>query len=81
MNDYNLVNTQKEQALELLQQYYGYQSFRSIQYDVIEANLRNDDVLVLMPTGGGKSICFQLPALMRDGVCLLVSPLIALMKD
>jgi ATP-dependent DNA helicase RecQ len=81
MNDYNLVNTQKEQALELLQQYYGYQSFRSIQYDVIEANLRNDDVLVLMPTGGGKSICFQLPALMRDGVCLVVSPLIALMKD
>jgi ATP-dependent DNA helicase RecQ len=81
MNDYNLVNTQKEQALELLQQYYGYQSFRSIQYDVIEANLRNDDVLVLTPTGGGKSICFQIPALMRDGVCLVVSPLIALMKD
>lgn len=81
MNDYNLVNTQKEQALELLQQYYGYQSFRSIQFDVIEANLRNDDVLVLMPTGGGKSICFQIPALMRDGVCLVVSPLIALMKD
>jgi ATP-dependent DNA helicase RecQ len=81
MNDYNLVNTQKEQALDLLQQYYGYQSFRSIQYDVIEANLHNDDVLVLMPTGGGKSICFQIPALMRDGVCLVVSPLIALMKD
>jgi len=81
MNDYNLVNTHKERALELLQQYYGYQSFRSIQYDVIEANLRNDDVLVLMPTGGGKSICFQIPALMREGVCLVVSPLIALMKD
>jgi ATP-dependent DNA helicase RecQ len=81
MNDNNLVNTQKEQALELLQQYYGYQSFRSIQYDVIEANLKNEDVLVLMPTGGGKSICFQIPALMRDGVCLVVSPLIALMKD
>jgi ATP-dependent DNA helicase RecQ len=81
MNDYNLVNTQKEQAVDLLQQYYGYPSFRSIQYDVIEANLRNEDVLVLMPTGGGKSICFQIPALMRDGVCLVVSPLIALMKD
>jgi ATP-dependent DNA helicase RecQ len=81
MNDYNLINTQKEQALALLQQYYGYQSFRSIQYDVIEANVRNEDVLVLMPTGGGKSICFQIPALMRDGLCLVVSPLIALMKD
>jgi len=71
----------KEKALALLHQYYGYQSFRSIQYAVIEANLRNDDVLVLMPTGGGKSICFQIPALMREGVCLVVSPLIALMKD
>ena len=81
MNDYNLDISNKDKALALLQQYYGYSSFRSIQYDVIEANLRNEDVLVLMPTGGGKSICFQLPALMREGVCLVVSPLIALMKD
>ena len=81
MNDYNLVNKNSTEALALLQQYYGYQSFRSIQYDVIDATLKNNDVLVLMPTGGGKSICFQIPALMRDGVCLVVSPLIALMKD
>ena len=71
----------KEKALDLLSKYYGYQSFRGIQYEVIEANMRNEDVLVLMPTGGGKSVCFQLPALMREGVCLVVSPLIALMKD
>ncbi|MFN4931247.1 MAG: DNA helicase RecQ [Bacteroidota bacterium] len=71
----------KEKALELLSKYYGYQSFRGIQYEVIEANMRNEDVLVLMPTGGGKSVCFQLPALMREGVCIVVSPLIALMKD
>lgn len=81
MNDYNLINTTKAQALAMLQQYYGYQSFRSIQYEVIEASLRNEDVLVLMPTGGGKSVCFQVPALMREGVSLVVSPLIALMKD
>jgi ATP-dependent DNA helicase RecQ len=66
---------------KLLQQYWGYNSFRPLQQDIIEAVLQGKDVLALLPTGGGKSICFQIPALAQDGICLVVSPLIALMKD
>ncbi len=67
--------------LEALQQFWGYDAFRPLQEDIIQSALDGQDTLALLPTGGGKSICFQVPALCRDGICLVVSPLIALMKD
>ncbi|MGQ1785653.1 DNA helicase RecQ [Saccharicrinis sp. GN24d3] len=70
-----------EQAKEILKSVFGYGSFRPMQQKVIEAALNKKDCLVLMPTGGGKSICFQIPALTLPGVTIVVSPLIALMKD
>jgi ATP-dependent DNA helicase RecQ len=68
-------------AREALQQYFGFTDFREGQAEVIESVLAGRDTVVVMPTGGGKSLCYQLPALMLDGVTLVVSPLIALMKD
>ena len=65
----------------ILEKYWGYQSFRPLQEDIINAVLDGKDTLALLPTGGGKSICFQVPAMCREGICLVVSPLIALMKD
>lgn len=70
-----------EKALEVLKTYWGYSSFRPLQSEIIENIIDNKDVLALMPTGGGKSITFQVPGLMKEGVCLVVSPLIALIKD
>ncbi|HEU4740133.1 MAG TPA: DNA helicase RecQ [Meiothermus sp.] len=68
-------------ALEVLQNVFGYSEFRGQQAAIIEQVLKGGDALVLMPTGGGKSVCYQIPAILRDGVGIVVSPLIALMKD
>lgn len=66
---------------EILKQYWGHPNFREMQADIVDAVLTGHDTLALLPTGGGKSVCFQVPALCMDGICLVVSPLIALMKD
>ena len=66
---------------DILKEYWGYDSFRPKQEDIVNAALDGRDVLAILPTGGGKSVCFQVPALMRDGIAIVVTPLIALMKD
>ena len=66
---------------EILKQYWGYTQFRPQQEEVIEAVLEGKDVLTLLPTGAGKSLCFQVPTLYQNGICVIISPLIALMQD
>lgn len=68
-----------QRALHLLQTVFGYPAFRGQQADIVDHVSHGGDALVLMPTGGGKSLCYQIPALLRDGVGVVVSPLIALM--
>ena len=67
--------------MDVLKEYWGYDSFRPMQEDIVGAAVAGKDVLAILPTGGGKSVCFQVPALMKPGIALVVTPLIALMKD
>jgi ATP-dependent DNA helicase RecQ len=67
--------------LEILEHYFGHSSFRPLQEDVVDAILNGQDVLMILPTGGGKSLCYQLPTLLMDGITVVVSPLLALMHD
>ncbi|MCJ7759394.1 MAG: RecQ family ATP-dependent DNA helicase, partial [Gillisia sp.] len=70
-----------QQAKHILQKYWGHESFKSLQEEIINGAYNNKDVVGLLPTGGGKSLCFQIPALLKDGICIIVSPLVALIED
>lgn len=74
-----MSDTEKIQAA--LKRHFGFESFKGNQLEIIQSLLDGHDVFVLMPTGGGKSLCYQLPALMSEGTAIVVSPLIALMKN
>ena len=70
-----------QHPIQILERYWKFTSFKPLQEDIINAVLENEDTFALLPTGGGKSMCFQIPALAKEGICIVVSPLIALMKN
>lgn len=70
-----------QEAVAILRKYWKHDKFRSLQNEIINSVLSGQDTFALMPTGGGKSVCFQIPAMMNEGICLVISPLVALMKD
>ncbi|GAA3508113.1 ATP-dependent DNA helicase RecQ [Aquimarina addita] len=70
-----------ETSLDILQKYWNHQRFKPLQEEIINSVIEGEDTFALLPTGGGKSVCFQVPALLKDGICIVISPLIALMQD
>lgn len=70
-----------QKAQNILEKYWGHKNFRPLQEEIISGAYNNKDIIALLPTGGGKSLCFQVPALLKDGICIVVSPLVALMED
>ena len=75
------MSAESDSLRALLKQYFGFESFRPLQQEIIHDVLAGQDIFAVLPTGGGKSLCFQLPALARPGLTVVVSPLIALMKE
>lgn len=82
-NEIPVPNIEKQMTgpLEILKEYWGYDYFRPMQEEIVNSALEGRDVLAILPTGGGKSVCFQVPALIREGIAIVITPLIALMKD